>query len=105
MPWSAVTDWQRAKIRHNYHCAYPYELDEYEDSDTATNRHLAAPMLSSALHATALPNGDRIRLPIDWVMFGDTAKWHKRSGASTATARVLDLDGQDQPSLDDSGDQ
>lgn len=82
------------------------ELDEHEDTDTAQDRHHATHMLNTAIHSAALPGGAALKLPRDWVMFGDTAKWHtKRPGASISTARVLDLEDQDQPSLDDLRDQ
>jgi ribonuclease HI len=74
-----------------YQRAYPYELDEYEETQTATDRHLALPYLTNAIAQSATPAGDKLRVPRDWVIFGSYAKWRKRVEPTRNTARVLDL--------------
>ena len=75
----------------NYERSYPYKLDEFEETDTATNRHLAMPFLTTAIDTAATPAGVRLRVPRDWVIFGSYAKWRKRTGSTQPTTRVLDL--------------
>ena len=74
---------------HTYSCAYPYELDEHEDTDTAQDRHHATHMLNTAIHSAALPGGAALKLPRDWVMFGDTAKWHTKTVAPNWESKPL----------------